>query len=85
MRLYRVNNFATKSIVWAGTEADAKTLARDENCARTKVEVPTDKDGLLEWLNKNVSVDNIEPTVEELRASGLAKLTVAEKLALSLE
>ena len=41
MRLY------TTGSQWAGTQADAKKLGKF-----VEVNVPTDKQGLLEWLNK---------------------------------
>ena len=45
MRLYR-----TAAGAWAGNQADARALAgRDW----TEIDVPTDKPGLLAWLNAN--------------------------------
>jgi hypothetical protein len=41
MRLY------TTGSQWAGTQADAKKLGKF-----VQVDVPTDKQGLLDWLNK---------------------------------
>ena len=41
MRLY------TTGSQWAGTQADAKKLGKF-----VEINVPTDKQGLLEWLNK---------------------------------
>lgn len=46
MRLYVTNRGR-----WAGTQADASQLAREDNCRFKQVEVPTDKAGLLAWLN----------------------------------
>lgn len=48
MRLYR-----TPSGSWAGTQADAKALAKSEGTAWAELEVPTDKPGLLAFLNEN--------------------------------
>ena len=45
MRLYR-----TAAGQWAGTQADARDLAGK---AWEEVDVPTDKPGLLAWLNAN--------------------------------
>jgi hypothetical protein len=66
MRLYRTKAFnetdATTRYVWTGTQADAKaaTKLEQENdpTATVKweeIEVPTDKPGLLAWLNANCS------------------------------
>ena len=46
MRLYRTNDGQ-----WAGTQADAKKIGKFE-----QIEVPTDKAGLLEFLNGNKDV-----------------------------
>ena len=52
MRLYR-----TYDGQWAGTQADAKKLGKFE-----QVEVPTDKAGLLDFLNGNKDVGATSPT-----------------------
>lgn len=46
MRLY-----VTPSGRWAGTQADARALAREEGTGFEQREVPTDKEGLLCFLN----------------------------------
>lgn len=38
---------------YAGTQADARALKRDTGATWTEVEVPTDKAGLLAFLNEN--------------------------------
>lgn len=48
MKLYRVRNAD-----WFGTQAEAKSGARQLGREYDQVEVPTDKPGLLSWLNKN--------------------------------
>lgn len=52
MRLYR-----TYDGQWAGTQADAKKLGKFE-----QVEVPTDKAGLLDFLNGNKDIGATSPT-----------------------
>lgn len=47
MRLYRILGAA-----WAGTQADAKAAAKDANTPWHEYEVPTDKTGLLAFLNE---------------------------------
>lgn len=47
MRLYQI--IATGS--WFGTQADAKSAAKQAGCSYEQVEVPTDKPGLLRFLN----------------------------------
>lgn len=46
MRLY-----VTPNGQWAGTQADAKAIAKEEGTGWEQVEVPTDKEGLLCFLN----------------------------------
>lgn len=46
MRLY-----VTPAGRWAGTQAEAKELAREEASGWEQRDVPTDKDGLLSFLN----------------------------------
>lgn len=46
MRLYRIG------ALWRGTEADAKAAARETGVGCEKIEVPTDKPGLLAFLNQ---------------------------------
>lgn len=38
---------------WLGTQADAKAAAREVGCDFDQLEVPTDKTGLLEFLNRH--------------------------------
>lgn len=51
MKLYRISNESGLVIGWAGTQADAKTTAKDKNGDWKETEVPTDKPSLLSWLN----------------------------------
>ena len=51
-------------IIWCGTQAEASktrtAIKRDpdkELEGYDQVDVPTDKAGLLEWLNKNANID----------------------------
>lgn len=66
MNLYKIDGtlLAERHLTvqkWAGTQADAKQAAKDmqvefPNCQKpviTPVEFPTDKTGLLAWLNDN--------------------------------
>lgn len=46
MRLYLIG-----LDMWAGTQADAKALAREHGLAWREVDVPTDKAGLMAFLN----------------------------------
>lgn len=62
MRLYR-----TRAGSWHGTQAEAGNACIDEAQPRTgwsEINVPTDKPGLLDWLNEHVG----PATVEALRA-----------------
>jgi len=52
MRLYR-----TEIGQWAGTQADARKFAATHGVDWEQVEVPTDKPGLLAWLN-NMAAGN---------------------------
>lgn len=62
MKLYRVTGPGKKP-VWTGTQADAaaiKARYKDEGAKRNEVgaeavDIPTDKAGLLEWLNKEAA------------------------------
>ena len=63
MKLYKttVVNEADRTVSWQGTQADAASVrkrAMDDGAKRKDVttedvEVPTDKAGLLAWLNAN--------------------------------
>jgi hypothetical protein len=48
MRLY-----VTPAGRWAGTQAEAKQLAREEGSGWEQVDVPTDKEGLLSFLDSH--------------------------------
>lgn len=51
MRLYR-----TATGAWAGTQADARATCLDDAIPATaweEIDVPTDKAGLLHWLDRN--------------------------------
>lgn len=48
MRLYRTDRGQ-----WYGTQAEARAEAKTYQCNWWAVIVPTDKPGLLEWLNSN--------------------------------
>ena len=67
MNLYKItatHDSAGHLCAWEGTQLDAKATAKAmENAATTKpvitpTEVPTDKPGLLAWLNANFTSDN---------------------------
>jgi hypothetical protein len=67
MKLYRVEiqNLGTNtiSIHWVGTQADAKAKfqnymgSKNVGDAIVEVDVPTDKAGLLAFLNKNIKTE----------------------------
>lgn len=49
--------------VWASSERAVRALARNEWSTQAPlniehVEIPTDKAGLIEWLNSNFNTDN---------------------------
>ena len=47
--------------VWAGSERAVRQLAKNEIDGKwtfEHVEIPTAKEGLIEWLNKNLRTDN---------------------------
>lgn len=46
MKLYRAAGH-----LWLGTQAEAKAVAREHGTKWTAVDVPTDKPGLIAWLN----------------------------------
>ena len=71
MRLYRVDynwvDFGGPegAVKWFGTQKDVATFNREirqsdelELEMVTEVDVPTDKTGLLSWLNANFNTDN---------------------------
>lgn len=51
MRLYRLT--VGGRACYAGTQADARAMKRETGATWTEVEVPTDKAGLLAFLNEN--------------------------------
>lgn len=49
--------------VWASSERAVRTLARNEWSTQAslhveQIEIPTNKAGLIEWLNSNFNTDN---------------------------
>lgn len=63
MRLYR-----TARGHWAGTQADARAAALDDGAGArdwAEVDVPTDKPGLLAWLNANAGPAALEAAAAE--------------------
>lgn len=59
MKLYTIDN-GDITLAWAGTQADAKAAKREQEAKHPRssitwqeFEVPTDKAGLLEFLNKH--------------------------------
>jgi len=63
MRFYRVNYFAMsneeQSTEWTTSMAAAEKIARDNRCGDYEptiiaVDIPTDKTGLLSFLNENI-------------------------------
>lgn len=57
MRLY-----VTTAGRWAGTQADAARLGKEDGARWEQIEVPTDKPGLLEFLNtRHVAATSPEP------------------------
>ncbi len=59
VRLYRRANGT-----WAGTQASAGK-------GHTQVDVPTDKPGLLEWLNEKLGADNREAAFSDEKVSAV--------------
>lgn len=72
MKLYKITYLG--GFIWHGTQANAKLGAKQIGGTFEQVDVPTDKDGLLTWLNENVSgvaeakVEHDELEAAELRA-----------------
>lgn len=67
MFLYRVDTLhATEgnSVQWAGSKKEAMKLAAQwdteyvHSQSVTKVSIPKDKSGLINWLNANLNTDN---------------------------
>ncbi len=69
MRLYR-----TPSGKWAGTQDDAKALAKAEGTTWALVEVPVDKPGLLAFLNDHRvgTTPSAEPRAEPPRVAPIS-------------
>jgi hypothetical protein len=65
MRLYRIIGAA-----WAGTQADAKRSAGEHSAPWHETDVPTDKPGLLAWLNDR----NVPARTEELELLEAARV-----------
>jgi hypothetical protein len=52
MKLYRISGQSrAERREWAGTQADAKRIAKERGGFFDLIEVPTDKDGLIAYLN----------------------------------
>jgi hypothetical protein len=65
MKLYRVSNQSRHAPQeWAGTQDEARKRSKEIGGFFDPIEVPTDKPGLLDWLNKNVT--NSAPAAEML-------------------
>lgn len=61
MKLYRIANGQ-----WAGTQAEARQMAKRDRTTWEQAEVPTDKAGLLDFLNQPRGRDVSEPTQPEI-------------------
>jgi hypothetical protein len=81
MRLYRA--LGPRGYVWFGTQTDAKAGARQIGAADyDQVEVPTDKPGLLDWLNKQAIMGNgLKTTLEAAEDEEHDFLAAAEQRA----
>jgi len=81
MRLY-----VTPSGSWAGTQADARALAKSEGADWKEVDVPTDKPGLLTFLNENkVGAKPAPPELQAVKrtfpsAKGAAPMSASDVL-----
>lgn len=64
MRLY-----CTDAGQWAGNQNDATRLARAEGGAWSLVDVPTDKTGLIKWLNTRTACQPSRAHADEPPAS----------------
>ena len=81
MRLYR-----TEAGAWTGTQADARESAINaggHGKSWAEIEVPTDKPGLLEWLNWNVGVaareaERAERELDRRREAEAQRIELAE-------
>lgn len=56
MRLYRIDQHSKPGSRWAGTQAEAKAVAKEFGGKWVETDVPTDKAGLLEFLNREAAV-----------------------------
>lgn len=58
MKLYRVSNQSRHMPQeWVGTQDEAKKRSKEIGGFFDPVEVPTDKQGLLDWLNSNTVIE----------------------------
>lgn len=64
MRLYRIG------ALWRGTEADAKAAAKEAGEDWHKVEVPTDKPGLLGFLNQLAPAAPVDAPIDDALEDG---------------
>jgi hypothetical protein len=62
MKLYKITATDPDEgvmLTWAGTQADAKRIRKEQGgVSIDEVDVPTDKPGLLAWLNAHFDRDN---------------------------
>jgi hypothetical protein len=73
-----VRLYVTPGGQWAGTQAEARNACQDEGqpgAAWKEIDVPTDKAGLLEWLNQNagpaaVEARRAESELDKIRERG---------------
>jgi hypothetical protein len=58
MKLYKISH-QSRSVAseWVGTQDEAKKRAKEVGGFFDHVEVPTDKQGLLDWLNANTIIE----------------------------
>ena len=78
MRLYR-----TQSGQWTGTQAEAVRLARIDSAGSwDQVEIPTDKPGLLAWLNEHCAQPIAAPplSASPTMAPGIAEQEEARRV-----
>jgi hypothetical protein len=84
MKLYRITHLS--GYIWHGTQADAKLGAKQIGGTWEQVDVPTDKESLLQWLNDNVAgTGEVHQEIDELhkaeqRAIDAARVIVDQKV-----
>ena len=71
MKLYRINTVTGPR--WHGTQADAKAEAKQLGTEFAQVDVPTDKPGLIAWLNAQMATD-VQPETHQLDPLEAAEL-----------